>query len=117
MNHLQCRNCELIQPLAMYCRRCGRSLASVSRLTPEQIAQPKPVIDQTKPVVERKVSIIELNLPFSEIERIVILARIEQCDGDTIKAARSLGIGRTTIYRKLQHYRRCNGTQNGTENT
>jgi DNA-binding NtrC family response regulator len=43
-------------------------------------------------------------LPMSEVERQVILGTIEQLRGDKLMAARLLGIGKTTLYRKLKQY-------------
>ncbi len=43
-------------------------------------------------------------LPMAEMERIAILATIEQLNGDKLMAARMLGIGKTTLYRKLKEY-------------
>jgi len=43
-------------------------------------------------------------MPMSEIERQAILNAIAQLNGDKLKAARVLGIGKTTLYRKLKEY-------------
>jgi two-component system response regulator HydG len=43
-------------------------------------------------------------MPISEIERQTILGAIAQLNGDKLKAARVLGIGKTTLYRKLKEY-------------
>jgi two-component system response regulator HydG len=40
----------------------------------------------------------------SELERQAILRAIEQVHGDKLAAARLLGIGKTTLYRKLKQY-------------
>jgi transcriptional regulator of acetoin/glycerol metabolism len=40
----------------------------------------------------------------SELERQTILNTIAQLNGDKLKAARLLGIGKTTLYRKLKEY-------------
>ncbi len=39
-----------------------------------------------------------------EVEKSHILDVIEYFDGDKVKAAQALGIGKTTIYRKLKEY-------------
>lgn len=39
-----------------------------------------------------------------DVERDVILRAIRVCDGDMVKAAAALGIGKTTIYRKLRQW-------------
>ncbi len=43
-------------------------------------------------------------LPISELERQTILSTISQLNGDKLMAARLLGIGKTTLYRKLKEY-------------
>jgi DNA-binding NtrC family response regulator len=43
-------------------------------------------------------------LPLIEIERNAILEAIEQLHGDKLMAAKLLGIGKTTLYRKLKEY-------------
>jgi two-component system response regulator HydG len=42
--------------------------------------------------------------PLVDVERKAILAAIEQAHGDKLVAARLLGIGKTTLYRKLKAY-------------
>ncbi|HZP17278.1 MAG TPA: helix-turn-helix domain-containing protein, partial [Terriglobales bacterium] len=43
-------------------------------------------------------------LPITEIERQTILNAIAQLNGDKLMAAKLLGIGKTTLYRKLKEY-------------
>ncbi|HEY6181957.1 MAG TPA: sigma-54 dependent transcriptional regulator [Terriglobales bacterium] len=43
-------------------------------------------------------------LPIAEMERQSILTTIAQLNGDKLMAARMLGIGKTTLYRKLKEY-------------
>ena len=43
-------------------------------------------------------------IPISEVERKTILSTITQLNGDKLLAARLLGIGKTTLYRKLKEY-------------
>ena len=43
-------------------------------------------------------------LPMNEVERQTILGAIQQLNGDKLLAARLLGIGKTTLYRKLKEY-------------
>jgi two-component system response regulator HydG len=43
-------------------------------------------------------------LPIAEMEKRAILSTIEQLHGDKLRAARLLGIGKTTLYRKLKEY-------------
>jgi two-component system response regulator HydG len=43
-------------------------------------------------------------VPLLELEKQAILSAIEQLHGDKLLAARLLGIGKTTLYRKLKEY-------------
>lgn len=43
-------------------------------------------------------------VPMAELERQTILSTIAQLNGDKLMAARMLGIGKTTLYRKLKEY-------------
>lgn len=42
--------------------------------------------------------------PLAELERRAIMSALEQLHGDKLEAARLLGIGKTTLYRKLKEY-------------
>src|SRR5260370_13031122 len=46
------------------------------------------------------------HLPLDEIERRAILQALRETAGDRLAAARILGIGKTTLYRKLKEYAR-----------
>ena len=43
-------------------------------------------------------------VPIAEMEKQAILEAIERLHGDKLEAARLLGIGKTTLYRKLKEY-------------
>jgi two-component system response regulator HydG len=43
-------------------------------------------------------------LPLEELERRAILRALREAGGDKLAAARILGIGKTTLYRKLKQY-------------
>jgi|SRR5579864_154945 len=43
-------------------------------------------------------------LPLAEVERQTILKALERLNGDKVMTARVLGIGKTTLYRKLKEY-------------
>ena len=45
-----------------------------------------------------------VGLPMDEVERRMILATLDHCSGNKSKAARLLGIGLKTLYRKLEAY-------------
>jgi two-component system response regulator HydG len=42
--------------------------------------------------------------PLAEVEKRAILHAIALLDGDKLEAAKQLGIGKTTLYRKLKEY-------------
>lgn len=44
-------------------------------------------------------------IPLADMERRAIYDALQQLHGDKLKAARMLGIGKTTLYRKLKEYR------------
>jgi len=44
-------------------------------------------------------------VPLIELERRAILDALAHVGGDKLEAARQLGIGKTTLYRKLKEYR------------
>lgn len=46
----------------------------------------------------------DLITPLADLERRAILGAIDQLHGDKLEAARLLGIGKTTLYRKLKEY-------------
>ena len=43
-------------------------------------------------------------LPITELEKQTILSTLAQLNGDKLMTARLLGIGKTTLYRKLKEY-------------
>jgi two-component system response regulator HydG len=43
-------------------------------------------------------------VPIAELEKQAILRTIDQLKGDKLLAARLLGIGKTTLYRKLKEF-------------
>jgi two-component system response regulator HydG len=47
-------------------------------------------------------------VPMAELERQTILNALTQVNGDKMLAARLLGIGKTTLYRKLKEYQSQN---------
>ena len=49
-------------------------------------------------------SLSEEPLDLSEVERITINKALAKCRGDKLQAARILGIGKTTLYRKVAAY-------------
>jgi two-component system response regulator HydG len=46
-------------------------------------------------------------VPLAEVERQTILNALERLNGNKLMTARALGIGKTTLYRKLKEYGIC----------
>jgi hypothetical protein len=102
---VRCRSCELIQwNDRSDCRRCGATL-------------PQPIVKVVECVVERVVlrpcarcgeftaaeSVVPSSFPtMAEVERKMILAAYHRSNRRPLEAARLLGIGKTTLYRKLR---------------
>lgn len=73
------------------------------------VAKPSPIQVEIEPGNETAVphNVPEQNasiLPLAEVERLAIIRALEFTNGDRYACARLLGIGRTTLYRKLKEY-------------
>src|SRR5262249_39383078 len=62
-------------------------------------------------IFERRMGTDEL-APLEELERRAIYRALRETGGDKLAAARLLGIGKTTLYRKLKEYEDLNASQN-----
>jgi transcriptional regulator with GAF, ATPase, and Fis domain len=127
---VRCGRCDLTQWEAETCRRCRQALPApvvefveVEKLVPvitKELVE-VPVIREVLVPVEKpclKCAGLSLsasqthqrieatnNLPsLAEMERTLIHAALDRSGGDRQKAAHMLGIGKTTIYRKLKEY-------------
>ena len=71
-------------------------------------------VERASAASEGRTTTIEVTVPSSmeEIERQAIEATLDYTKGDKSHAARALGIGRKTLYRKLEQY---NGGPSGSE--
>jgi two-component system response regulator HydG len=63
-----------------------------------------PAISKIPIVAAEQANTSSTILRMSELERVTILNAIAQLNGDKLLAARMLGIGKTTLYRKLKEY-------------
>ena len=74
-------------------------------------------VERAKAASEGRTSTFEVTVPSSmeEIERQAIEATLDYTKGDKTHAARSLGIGRKTLYRKLEQYNGGPGATNSNE--
>jgi DNA-binding NtrC family response regulator len=61
---------------------------------PDAVTQNEPCANEGRSAV----------MPIAELERAAILGAIAQLNGDKLTAAKLLGIGKTTLYRKLKEY-------------
>ena len=75
--------------------RQGRTMAAV-------VGAP-PVHTMPEPAPQRMEAPSRI-LPLAEVEKRAILEALEYTKGDRLTAAQLLGIGRTTLYRKLKEY-------------
>jgi transcriptional regulator of acetoin/glycerol metabolism len=128
---VRCRCCELVQwSDRANCRRCGAALPEplvkivervvekvVIRHDPEciqSLAQARELIsaatdrlteraaEAATPVVLAQVQEIGAFPTMAEVERAMILAAYQKSNRRPLEAARLLGIGKTTLYRKLR---------------
>ena len=49
---------------------------------------------------------LKVNFSLAEIEKQTIIAAILSADGDILQASKLLGLGKTTVYRKVKSYRK-----------
>ena len=133
---VRCRCCELVQWRdGENCRRCGAALPEpivkivehivervVVRQDPkclenlEQARQllavasermARPLTDSAAPLVLAHVSQSSAFPTLAEMERAMILAAYQRSNRKPLDAARLLGIGKTTLYRKLREFDRA----------
>jgi two-component system response regulator HydG len=83
---------------------CALALSSNNVLTAEDVAS----IPSFAPPSETNQLI-----PLAELKRRAILHAVHQANGDKVEAARLLGMGKTTLYRKLTEFARDSGTNSG----
>lgn len=97
------------------CRRCGASLPApvvkiVERVVERIVFRPyAPSIAKTEGAVEEvgEVGAVNNFPTMAEMERMMILAAYQRSNRRTLEAARLLGIGKTTMYRKLREMKRA----------
>jgi transcriptional regulator of acetoin/glycerol metabolism len=133
---IRCRNCELVQWSEQpNCRRCGAALSEpivkivervvekiVIRHDPQclhTLEQARQLLAQasdrlTQPIVDPASSLIpwpsakpEHFPTMAEVERAMIVAAYQTSRRKPLEAARLLGIGKTTMYRKLREIKRA----------
>jgi hypothetical protein len=127
---VRCGHCDLTQWEAQTCRRCHRALplpvvefVEVEKRVPviQKELVEVPVIREVLVPVEQpclkcaglllsasqnleRIEAADSFPSLEEMERTLIQAALDRSGGDRQKAAHILGIGKTTIYRKLKEY-------------
>jgi transcriptional regulator with GAF, ATPase, and Fis domain len=127
---VRCGHCDLTQWEAQTCRRCHRALPAplvefveVEKLVPvitKELVEVPVIREVLVPVEQPCLRCAGLSLSASEtcqrietahnfpsleeMEKTLIQAALDRSGGDRQKAAHMLGIGKTTIYRKLKEY-------------
>lgn len=128
---VRCRRCELVQwSDRANCRRCGTALPEpvvkiVERVVEKVVIGHDPMCNQSlqqardlisaatdrltqqrfeavDPAVLAQVTESEVFPTMAEVERAMILAAYRKSNRRPLEAARLLGIGKTTLYRKLR---------------
>lgn len=107
---VRCQKCELVQWSGREeCRRCGASLPEpivkiVERVVERIVFQPS-TGDNAEPATAPASNETSLTADFptmAQMERTMILAAYQRSNRRPLLAARLLGIGKTTMYRKLR---------------
>jgi len=122
---VRCKHCELVQWRdRANCRRCGMALPEpivsivervvekiVIRRDPEQASRlistatersTRQCVESVAPIVLAQVPETGVFPTMAEVERAMIVAAYERSNRRPLEAARLLGIGKTTVYRKLR---------------
>jgi len=128
---VRCRSCELVQWRdRASCRRCGEALPEpivrivervvekvVIRQDPQCLQKleqahrlissaterlQRPSAEEKAPILFSQISEAEAFPTMAEMERAIIVAAYERSNRKPLEAARLLGIGKTTVYRKLR---------------
>lgn len=128
---VQCRRCELVQWTdRTNCRRCGQALPEpavkvIERIVERVVVREDPqclehleearrlIVAATERLTQQHVQAIspvalarlqeaEAFPTIAEAERLLIAAAYERSHRKPLEAARLLGIGKTTVYRKLR---------------
>ena len=128
---VRCRSCELVQwSDRASCRRCGNALPEpivriVERVVEKVVIRQDPQClqkleqahrlisaaterlqrsgaEEKAPILFSQISETAVSPTMAELERAIIVAAYERSNRKPLEAARLLGIGKTTVYRKLR---------------
>jgi len=87
-------------------RELENCLERAVAMSPSPVLQPADFPPHIRTVALRALAPNKQNriLPLAELEKQAILEALQQLNGDKLMTARALGIGKTTLYRKLKEY-------------
>lgn len=96
---------ELENALEYACSRTSNQMLVLRDFPPQyqQFVRDKRAVHRSS-VEERDTTPNKESLSITEVERKAIFAALQYCQGDKTETARRLGIGKTTLYRKLKEY-------------
>jgi two-component system response regulator HydG len=80
------------------CIECAVAVSANPVLRVEDLTIKQGSSEESGPFADNRI------LPLAEVEKQTILRALERLNGDKVTAARMLGIGKTTLYRKLKEY-------------
>jgi hypothetical protein len=101
---VRCRRCELVQwSDRANCRRCGTALPEPVVVVVERVVEKVVIgLEAVAPVTLARAPGSEAFPTMAEVERAMILVAYQKSNRRPHEAARLLGIGKTTLYRKLR---------------
>ena len=86
------------------CMERACTTCSLPTIHPSRPADPDRATAKRSPAAPAVAADPAAITPLDEMEKQAILHAIQVLDGDKLEAARRLGIGKTTLYRKLKEY-------------
>jgi two-component system response regulator HydG len=85
--------------------RSGWTSSSPAPASRRPFPMPSAALDSSAPAVAQpEGSLQDRIIPLAELEKRAICSAVREASGDKLLAARLLGIGKTTLYRKLKEY-------------
>lgn len=96
---IRCSRCGKEQAPRASCIRCEKKLPDVVFVVMEKVIERERVIEKPVPVPSLDTGEIP---SLDQAEKSLIRRAIAHTNGDRLTAARLLGIGKTTLYRKLR---------------
>ena len=98
---IRCSRCGKEQMPREKCVRCEKKLPDVVFVVMEKVVERERVIEKSAPAPIPSLETGEIS-SLDQAEKSLIRRAIAHTNGDRLIAARLLGIGKTTLYRKLR---------------